>query len=222
MLERVQAAGRELSFRPAVATSCSRACAPLGAKVLASATTVDEARWLEARGVDAIIAQGLEAGGHRGIFLSDDLTTQVGTLALVPQVVRAVQRAGDRGRRHRRRARRRGGARARRRRRAGRHRVPAVSRGDDERACTAPRSKSERRDAHGADECLHRPAGARHRQPHHARARADLRQRAGVSARDRGARAAARGGRAARVGRFSPLWAGQNASGCRERCRPRN
>lgn len=62
-----------------------------GAKVLATATTVDEARWLAARGCDAIIAQGLEAGGHRGMFLSDDVTTQVGTLALVPQVVDAVQ-----------------------------------------------------------------------------------------------------------------------------------
>src|SRR5206468_3295279 len=62
-----------------------------GATVLSSATTVDEARWLEARGVDAIIAQGFEAGGHRGMFLSDDLTTQVGTLALVPQIVKAVK-----------------------------------------------------------------------------------------------------------------------------------
>ena len=61
-----------------------------GAKILSSATTVEEARWLERRGVDAIIAQGLEAGGHRGIFLSGDLTTQVGTLALVPQIVKAV------------------------------------------------------------------------------------------------------------------------------------
>nr|HPH13987.1 nitronate monooxygenase family protein [Burkholderiaceae bacterium] len=61
-----------------------------GAKVLSSATTVDEAIWLEAHGVDAVIAQGLEAGGHRGIFLSDDLTTQLGTFALLPQVVRAV------------------------------------------------------------------------------------------------------------------------------------
>lgn len=62
-----------------------------GSKILCSATTVAEARWLEARGVDAIIAQGLEAGGHRGIFLSDDLTTQVGTFALLPQVLRAVK-----------------------------------------------------------------------------------------------------------------------------------
>jgi nitronate monooxygenase len=61
-----------------------------GATILSSATTVDEARWLEAHGVDAVIAQGLEAGGHRGIFLSDDLSTQMGTLALVPQVVAAV------------------------------------------------------------------------------------------------------------------------------------
>ena len=62
-----------------------------GSKILSSATTVDEARWLEARGVDAIIAQGVEAGGHRGIFLSEDLSTQVGTFALVPQIARAVK-----------------------------------------------------------------------------------------------------------------------------------
>ena len=61
-----------------------------GAKVLASATTVDEARWLVAHGADAVIAQGVEAGGHRGLFLTDDLTTQVGLFSLLPQVVRAV------------------------------------------------------------------------------------------------------------------------------------
>ena len=63
----------------------------LGAKIFSSATTVDEARWLDARGVDAIIAQGFEAGGHRGMFLTDDLTTQIGTLALVPQIINAVK-----------------------------------------------------------------------------------------------------------------------------------
>jgi nitronate monooxygenase len=62
-----------------------------GAKVLSSATTVEEARWLESRGVDVIIAQGIEAGGHRGMFLSDDLTTQVGTIALTRQMVREVK-----------------------------------------------------------------------------------------------------------------------------------
>ena len=61
-----------------------------GAMVLASATTVEEALWLEARGADAVIAQGVEAGGHRGLFLSADVTTQLGTFALVPQIVSAV------------------------------------------------------------------------------------------------------------------------------------
>jgi len=62
-----------------------------GSTVLASATTVEEALWLQHHGADAVIAQGLEAGGHRGIFLSDDLSTQVGTMALLPQIVQAVR-----------------------------------------------------------------------------------------------------------------------------------
>jgi nitronate monooxygenase len=61
-----------------------------GAKIIASATTVEEARWLESRGCDAIIAQGLEAGGHRGLFLTDDLATQIPTLALVPLLINVV------------------------------------------------------------------------------------------------------------------------------------
>lgn len=61
-----------------------------GSVVLSSATTVDEARWLVAHGADAVIAQGLEAGGHRGHFLSHDLNAQMGTLALLPQVAAAV------------------------------------------------------------------------------------------------------------------------------------
>jgi nitronate monooxygenase len=61
-----------------------------GCVVLSSATTVAEARWLQDRGCDAIIAQGYEAGGHRGMFLGEDLASQVGTMALVPQVVDAV------------------------------------------------------------------------------------------------------------------------------------
>lgn len=62
-----------------------------GAKILSSATTVEEARWLEAEGCDAIVAQGIEAGGHRGMFLTDDISTQIGTLSLVPQVVDSVK-----------------------------------------------------------------------------------------------------------------------------------
>lgn len=62
-----------------------------GAQVLSTATTVAEARWLQAHGADAIIAQGWEAGGHRGMFLGDDIDAQVGTLSLVPQIVDAVE-----------------------------------------------------------------------------------------------------------------------------------
>jgi nitronate monooxygenase len=62
-----------------------------GCIVLSSATTAEEARWLEAHGCDVVIAQGYEAGGHRGMFLSDNLAAQPGTFALVPQVVDAVK-----------------------------------------------------------------------------------------------------------------------------------
>jgi nitronate monooxygenase len=62
-----------------------------GARILSSATTVEEGLWLQERGVDAVIAQGLEAGGHRGHFLSMDLGRQLGTFALVPQLVDALR-----------------------------------------------------------------------------------------------------------------------------------
>ncbi len=61
-----------------------------GCKVMASATTAAEAKWLAGRGCDAVIAQGCEAGGHRGMFLTDAVASQAGTFALVPQVVDAV------------------------------------------------------------------------------------------------------------------------------------
>ncbi|WP_046269628.1 NAD(P)H-dependent flavin oxidoreductase [Pseudomonas syringae] len=61
-----------------------------GAKIISSATTVEEAIWLEQHGCDAVIAMGYEAGGHRGLFLSDQLHTQVGTFALVPQIADAT------------------------------------------------------------------------------------------------------------------------------------
>lgn len=61
-----------------------------GSRILASATTVEEALWLQTHGADCVIAQGLEAGGHRGHFLSDDLSIQLGTFALLPQLVAAL------------------------------------------------------------------------------------------------------------------------------------
>jgi len=93
-----EAAGLLEAFRPAVVSfhfglpeaALVQRVKAWGARVLSSATTVEEALWLEAHGADAIIAQGLEAGGHRGMFLTDDLTTQMGTFALLPQIVRAV------------------------------------------------------------------------------------------------------------------------------------
>ncbi len=62
----------------------------LGACIVGCATTVAEARWLQDHGADVIVAQGLEAGGHRGLFLSKDLSSQRATAALVPEVVAAV------------------------------------------------------------------------------------------------------------------------------------
>ena len=61
-----------------------------GCIVMSSATTVREAIWLEEHGADVIIAQGAEAGGHRGMFLTENIAEQPGTFALVPQVVDAV------------------------------------------------------------------------------------------------------------------------------------
>jgi nitronate monooxygenase len=86
------------AFRPAVVSFHFGLPAPdllarvksWGSWVLSSATTVQEALWLQAHGADAVIAQGLEAGGHRGMFLTDDLSTQMGTFALLPQIVQAV------------------------------------------------------------------------------------------------------------------------------------
>jgi len=62
-----------------------------GCIVLSSATTLDEALWLQSKGADAIIAQGFEAGGHRGMFLTDDIATQVGTFALTPLIAKTVR-----------------------------------------------------------------------------------------------------------------------------------
>lgn len=87
------------AFRPAVVSFHFGLPAPellarvksWGSLILSSATTVEEGLWLQAQGADAVIAQGLEAGGHRGMFLSEDLSTQMGTLALLPQMVQALK-----------------------------------------------------------------------------------------------------------------------------------
>jgi hypothetical protein len=187
-------------FRPAVVSFHFGLPAPellarvrgWGAKVLSSATTLEEARWLEAHGADAIIAQGLEAGGHRGMFLSADLTTQIGTFALLPQLVRALRvpviAAGGIAD-----AQGVAAARAGRRGRAGRHRVPAVS-GGDHAARASRRAREPARDAHRAHRSVQRAPGAQHRQPLDPRARPTRRAGARVSRGRRRDRAAARQG----------------------------
>lgn len=62
-----------------------------GMFLMGTATTVDEAILLERAGVDAIVTQGSEAGGHRGTFAADFNAGMVGTMSLVPQVVDAVK-----------------------------------------------------------------------------------------------------------------------------------
>ena len=149
----VQAGRRELPFRPAVGGAAGARARP-GREVLSSATTVDEARWLEAHGVDAIIAQGARgrrASRHVPVGGPEHASRHVRP---VPQIVRAVKVpviaaggiADARGRRRRHRA--------RRRRRTDRHRLPAV-----------PRSHHQRRASRRAEE----PSGARHgaHQPFH-------------------------------------------------------
>jgi nitronate monooxygenase len=88
-----------LEFKPRVvsfhfglpAPSLTQRLKDAGIVIVSSATTAQEARWLEVHGADAVIAQGAEAGGHRGMFLVDDIACQAGTMALVPQVVDAVK-----------------------------------------------------------------------------------------------------------------------------------
>ena len=154
-----------------------------GATVMASATTVAEAIWLESHGCDVVIAQGAEAGGHRGMFLTADVAAQPGTMALVPRVDRRRHGAGDRGRWHRRWSQRRRCARARRVCGADRHCLPAVPGGADlPRAPSRPRGNVRR---HGADQRVHRAPGAWSTQPDRRRTRSDLVGRPRLSHRER-------------------------------------
>ena len=185
-----------------------------GCRVLSSATNVAEAVFLERRGVDAIIAQGYEAGGHRGMFLTRDIAAQAGTFALVPQIVDAVKDSGDRRRRHWGCARHRGGARTWCKRRPDRHRLSALPGGEDFRPPraalraaidngTAVTNLMSGRPARGIVNRLMRelgPIADTPEFPFAAGALAPLRAKA----------------EAAGSGDFSPLWAGQAAALRRE------
>ena len=171
-----------------------------GCIVMSSATIVKEAIWLEENGADVIIAQGAEAGGHRGMFLTDNIAEQPGTFALVPQVVDAVKvpviAAG-------------GIADGRGIAAAFALGASGVQIGSAYLRC--PESKY-RTGANGTGpgagqfhrhhQCHDRTACARRRQPRHARGRPDFAGRAGVSARRDRRWAAEGGGGKARQGRF--------------------
>ena len=170
-----------------------------GAVVMSSATTVAEAVWLEAHGCDVVIAQGAEAGGHRGMFLTEDVAAQPGTIALVPRVVDAVDLPVIAA----------GGIADGRGIAAGlvlgasggtdRYGVPAVSRGAHHPGAPA-RPGPGKRGRHRGDERLHGTAGARSPQPTDRRTRSAVAGRTAVSHRGSGGRAAARRRRGARVG----------------------
>ena len=172
-----------------------------GALILASATTVAEARWLEHNGADGVIAQGREAGGHRGMFLTDDVDAQPGLIALLPQVRDAVRRpvvaAGGIS--------------------DGRGIAAAFALGADAvqigtaflrtpQATISPLHRaalaSAQRRCNAADQRVHRAPGARPRQPVRRRGRADVQGRAPISFGGGSGRAVTRGGRKARQRRF--------------------
>ena len=141
-----------------------------GCKILSSATSVKEAVWLAERGVDAVIAQGAEAGGHRGMFLETDVATPDRHLRARAAGRRRGEGSGHRRRRHCRCPRCRRSLRARRFRRADRHRLSSLPRGAYLRA--ASRGTEEARARHRHHQCADRAPGARDSQPVHRRARA--------------------------------------------------
>ena len=151
-----------------------------GCIVVACATIVREAIWLEENGADVIIAQGAEAGGHRGMFLTQDIAEQPGTFALVPQVVDAVKvpviAAGGI-------ADGRGIAAAFALGAAGVQIGSAYLRCPESKVIAPARSAlaQARGRFHRHHQCHDRAAGPRHRQPRYPRGRPDLAGRAGVS-----------------------------------------
>ncbi len=192
-----------------------------GSLILGSATTVAEARWLEDHGCDVVIAQGFEAGGHRGHFLSDNLAAQPGTFALVPQVVDAVKvpviAAG-------------GISDARGIVAALALGAAAVQIGSAYLHCPESKIlpphraalKKRQRRRHRGHQPDDRPAGARHRQPGDARTGAAQSACARVPARRRGAGAAERQGADARLRRFLRDVGGAGGRRSAARCRRAN
>ena len=183
--------------------------------IVSSATTAAEARWLEGEGVDAVIAQGAEAGGHRGMFLVDDIARQAGTMALVPQVVDAVKvpviAAGGIGDG-------RGIAAALALGAAGVQMGTAFLLTPEARTLGAASRGAEagQRRQHDAHQPVHRTTGARHRQPLHRGGRAHERRRAAISVGGRRLGPLRAASEAKGSSDFMPLWSGQAPALARE------
>ena len=171
-----------------------------GCKVICSATTRREALWLAERGVDAVIAQGAEAGGHRGMFLETDIATQIGTFALVQQIVEAVDVPVIAAGRHQRCEQHRRRIRSRRCRRADRHRLSLLPRGHHLGSAQAGAGRAWPRDSDYRR--LERTPGTRTLESLYRRAGADRSGAPLLSFRHARARAAAQSGRSERIGRF--------------------
>jgi len=135
-----------------------------GCIVMSSATIVKEAIWLEENGADVIIAQGAEAGGHRGMFLTENIAEQPGNLRAGAAGRRCREGPGDCRRWHRRWAGHRGGVRAGRGRGADRHRLSALPGIQGQCACAVALAQAAGR-CHRDHQCDDRPPGARGRQP---------------------------------------------------------
>ena len=177
--------------------------------MISSATIVKEAIWLEQNGADVIIAQGAEAGGHRGMFLTDNIAEQPGTFALVPQVVDAVKvpviAAGGI-------ADGRGIAAAFALGASGVQIGSAYLRCPESKVSAAARDRAGRgeRRRHRHHQCHDRTPGARRSQPRHARGRPDLAamRRHSRMPRPRSAPLKAAAEKLGKVD-FTNLWAGQ-------------
>ena len=181
----------------------------------ANVTTVAEARAAEAAGADAIVAQGMEAGGHRGASTPAAAERQmVGLFALLPAVADAVTHPGHRHRRHRRWARRRRGADPGRQRRADRHRLPALPGGEHHPAWADALADRAAR-GHGGHARLQRAASAAAIATDYARAAAapDAPRAGALSGATRPDRSdARRGGAQATIIERMQAWAGQAAT----------
>ena len=192
-----------------------------GCKIICSATTVEEARFLETNGCDAIIAQGVRGGGTSRDVPEHGPGHPGRIVCAAPAGGRCGQGAGDRDRRHCRRTHHGGGADAWCGRSSDRNGASVLPGGENIAAAPGGTASRSRRQ-HRRHQRVQRPAGARAGQPGHSRARACQRHRAGISARQRCVGALACKGSGAGLGRFFSHVRRTGRRRLVARCRPAN